>query len=515
MAEAPAIAFRGETPSPDTSRFTIPPKAMSTIVIFGTTGDLTARKVLPAIYNLWNGGFLPHEIAVVGVARKDKSDSEWRADMCEALKEYSRTGAGLGENCDPFVANLCYHRFNFNENDDLGGLGEHLDDIEAERNLAHHRLYYLATPPEFFSPLIHKLGQAGLIRNPSDDVKTRVVIEKPFGSDLESAQALNADILEVLAEEQTFRIDHYLGKETVQNIFAFRFGNCIFEPLFNQHYVDHVQITVAESAGMEGRRGGFYDHVGALRDVVQNHGLQLLSLVAMEPPSIFGGREIRDEKRKVLDAVTLPLKDPLGTWVVRGQYSRGNDMDGYLSEEGVDPNSNTETYVALRLYVDNWRWSQVPFLIRTGKRLKKRVTEVAIQFKHPPTHYFRSLGVELPGPNRLVFRIQPDEAIGLDFNAKPPGMEYALRTVGMDFNYGQAFAGSIPDAYERLLLDALRGDSMLFMRADEIESAWRIITEVMEHWGEDPMPDLYRCGTWGPPSADDLFGCCQGEWRTP
>jgi glucose-6-phosphate 1-dehydrogenase len=411
------------------------------------------------------------------------------------------------------VANLYYHQLEFGSQDGYSALAQRLDRIELEGGLPGHRLYYLAVGPDFFGPIVEQLGSSGLIGSRNDGSWSRVVFEKPFGEDFLTAQALNRQILSVLAENQIYRIDHYLGKETVQNIFAFRFGNAIFEPLFNQKYVDHVQITMAETVGMEGRRGAFYDHVGALRDVVQNHLLQLLCLVAMEPPSAFGAKEVRDEKLKVLRSVTLPKADDPDTWCVRGQYAEGTDVKGYLSEEGVAPDSTTETYAALRLYVDNWRWAGVPFLLRSGKRLKSRVTEIAIRFKRPPTHFFRNSGVALPQANLLTFRIQPDEAISLTFNAKPPGMAFQMQSANMDFCYSRTFEVQLPEAYERLLLDVLRGDSTLFMRADEIESAWRIVTDVREVWEQTSSLELYRPRSWGPEKAQGIFVNCDASWR--
>jgi glucose-6-phosphate 1-dehydrogenase len=515
MAEQPKVAFEGNTPLPAASSHRITSDSMATIVIFGATGDLASRKLIPAIYNLWVEGYLPKRIAVVGVARRAKGEAEFRAEMCEALKEHSRSGHGSSETCDPFVSNLHYHQLDFGFLDGYEALGQRLAEIESTYELPGNRLYYMAVAPEHFGPLVERLGRSRLIRPGSTEPWYRVVFEKPFGEDLATAQALNRHISGTLDENQAYRIDHYLGKETVQNIFAFRFGNAIFEPLFNQHYVDHVQITMAETVGMEGRRGGFYDRVGALRDVVQNHLLQLLCLVAMEPPSTFSAKEVRDEKVKVLRSVVLPESDDPNTWCVRGQYAEGTDINGYLSEEGVAPGSTTETFAALRLYVDNWRWAGVPFLLRSGKRLKKRMTEIAIRFKHPPTHFFRNWGVALPPPNVLAFRIQPDEAISLTFNAKPPGMAFQTQPVNMDFCYGQTFEGQLPEAYERLLLDVLRGDSTLFMRSDEIEAAWEIVTRVRHVWERVPSVELYRPYSWGPEIARNVFIDLDASWRTP
>lgn len=510
-----SVARFADPAAPPSGRsYHIAQDAVATIVIFGATGDLASRKLVPALYNLDVAGFLPERFAVVGAARRPKSDGEFRGEMCEALKKFSRTGHGSDDMCEPFVSHIYYHQVEFGNADHYKRLGERLAAIEAERGLPGNRLYYLATGPEFFAPVVEQLGEAGLVYRPGDTRYSRIVIEKPFGEDLESASALNDSITRVLTEDQIYRIDHYLGKETVQNILAFRFGNAIFEPLFDRKYVDHVQITVAETVGMEGRRGAFYETTGALRDVVQNHGLQLLCLVAMEPPSTFSAKQIRDEKVKVLSAVDLPLGRPLEDWLVRGQYAEGPDGPGYTSEEGVAPDSQCETYVALKLFIDNWRWAGVPFYIRTGKRLKSRLTEVAVQFKQPPLHFFREFDIKPPAPNTLVFRIQPDEAITLSFNAKPPGMEFGLRQVNMDFLYG-TFQRELPEAYERLLLDAMRGDSTLFTRADEIEQAWRLVSAVREAWQDAPPPELYRPHTWGPSEANRLFAHCEGTWRNP
>lgn len=515
MPDHPTTTLDVPQVQPDSSRFRVSESAMGTIVIFGATGDLARRKLLPAIYNLWLADLLPRKLAVVGVGRQNLTDDNYRESMCEALKQFSRTREGMGDSCDPFISNLHYHSLNFDSADAFSALGARLDELEKNRALAHSRLYYLATAPDFFLSIIRCLGLSGMLPPNTPETWRRVVIEKPFGNDLESARHLNAEITSVLSEEQVYRIDHYLGKETVQNVFSFRFGNAIFEPLFNQKYIDHVQITVAETVGMEGRRGEFYDKTGAVRDVIQNHGLQLMCILAMEPPASFTSKEIRDEKTKVLSSVTLPDRDKIETWAVRGQYTEGSKIKGYLSEEGVAAESTTETYAALRLVVDNWRWAGVPFLIRTGKRLKARATEIAVQFKHPPMRFFEKIGVKTPEANVLVFRIQPDEAISLTFSAKAPGMEFNLLPVNMNFDYGRAFEKDLPDAYERLLLDALRGDPSLFTRADEIENAWRIVTEIRERWEGDRPPELYRPGTWGPTAADRLMEFCQGSWRQP
>jgi len=514
MSLSATSTFGQDAPEEPDDRYRLDEKAMSTIVIFGATGDLASRKLIPAVYNLWRGGFLPKNTTVVGVARREKSDADYREDSCEALIKHSRHADGEKATCDDFLKGLFYHALDFGAEEDFSGLEKRLAALESERGLPGHRLYYLSVGPEFFEPIVARLGAGGLIHAADGDRTSRVVVEKPFGHDLDSARALNARIGEVLSEDQIFRIDHYLGKETVQNINAFRFGNSIFEPLFNQKYVDHVQITVAETAGMEGRRGAFYDGVGALRDVVQNHALQLLCHVAMEPPVAFRAKELRDEKVKVLQALELPESDATGSWVVRGQYTEGGGEPGYLSEEGVAADSNTETFVALKLLVNNWRWAGVPFFVRTGKRLETRLTEIAVQFKRPPTHFFKEMHTAVPQANVLVFRIQPNEAITLTFGAKPPGMRFEVRPVDMDFDYGH-FAQDMPDAYERLLLDALRGESTLFMRSDEIENAWRICDDIMARWEGGQPPELYRPGSWGPGAANRLLDRCEGSWRKP
>ncbi len=515
MPGHPTADFVHDTAGRDLTRFRIGDEDMATIVIFGATGDLAQRKLIPAIYNLWHAKYLPERIAVVGAARRPFDENTFRQDMCEALKQHSRTGHGDSDTCDPFVSNLYYQQVRFDNAGDYSRLRRRLEGLESNLGAPGNRLYYMSAAPEFFAMIAEHLGEAGCIYAPGDTPWSRVVAEKPFGFDLESARELNQKIGQVLAEKQIFRIDHYLGKETVQNMLAVRFGNAIFEPLFSQKYVDHVQITVAETVGMEGRRGPFYDHVGALRDVVQNHALQLLCLVAMEPPVRFDAKSMRDEKLKVLTSIHAPVDEPLEDWCVRGQYTEGPAGAGYRDEEGVDKQSQTETYVALRLFVDDWRWAGVPFFVRTGKRMKERVTEIMVQFRDPPMHLFRELGAELPETNVLVFRIQPDEGVSLTFNAKPPGMDFAVQPVAMNFTYGAAFKEDLPEAYERLLLDAIRGDSTLFMRSDEIENAWSIISDIHQAWADAPPPEQYAAGTWGPSAADRIFKHCRGTWLNP
>jgi glucose-6-phosphate 1-dehydrogenase len=400
--------------------------------------------------------------------------------------------------------------------------------LESARELPGNRLFYLATDPEYFCPVVKHLACAKLTARETESPWARVVIEKPFGRDLASAMELDRHMLRFLRPDQIYRIDHYLGKDTVQNIMAFRFGNAIFEPLFNRQYVDHVQITVAETVGMEGRRGAFYDHSGALRDVIQNHMLQLLALVTMDPPPTLTAGDVSDAKLKMLRSL-VPLRGPeVARRVVRGQYAAGTIRDqsvrAYRDEEAVAGDSSTETFVALRAEMENWRWAGVPFLLRTGKRMARQATEIAVQFKLPPLRLFRT--VECEGdvcnltemqPTVLAFRIQPDEGISLSFSAKRPGINIDLHPVRFEFDYGESFQKVLPEAYERLLFDALRGDATLFMRSDELQAAWAFVTPILEAWADAPPPSLpnYAAGTWGPPEIEQLTVGCHGDWRCP
>lgn len=491
-----------------------------TIVIFGASGDLSKRKLIPALYQLHNGGYLPDRYAVVGFARTPMSDDAYRAAMVEVLKECDTDASPV----HPLVASLYYQPGHNDNLDSFRKLQEKLAAIDRERDLPGNRLFYLSVAPEFFPTVIQNLCAVGLICGRHEKTWSRVIIEKPFGRDLESARKLNADITALLDESQIYRIDHYLGKETVQNILSFRFGNSIFEPLFNQKYVDNIQITVAETLGMEGRRGAYYDTAGALRDMVQNHMFQLLCLIAMEPPAALDAQSIRDEKVKVLRALEPLTRKEVAASTVRGQYGvgelDGQVVKGYRQEEGVAPKSMTETYVALRLKIDNWRWAGVPFFLRTGKRLRKRVSEIAVAFKQPPLLLFRQLMNHeedvVPGPksNVLVLRIQPDEGISLSFACKRPGMKIELEEVYMDFFY-RTFQQRSPEAYERLLLDALRGDASLFTRSDEVEYAWRFISSILDGWAALPPPSFpnYYPFTDGPEEAARLLDGTQARWR--
>jgi glucose-6-phosphate 1-dehydrogenase len=500
----------------------------ATVVIFGATGDLTSRKLLPALFSLWHDGYLATSTAVVAAARRDKSDHQFRDEHRGTAEAHLREHSGAKDSWDEFAQHLFYQRTDFGRADDYRALAERLAKLEAERSLPGNRLFYLATDPDYFATIVARLVGAGLVRREATEPWTRVLIEKPFGHDLASARALDDDLLRYIREDQLYRIDHYLGKETVQSLLTFRFGNSIFEPIFNRRYVDHIQITAAETVGMEGRRGAYYDHAGAIRDVVQNHLLQLLALVAMEPPAGMTARDIHDEKLKVLRSLVPLTGQAVARRVVRGQYGpgrvEGKAVPGYRQEESVAPDSNTETYVAMCVEVDNWRWAGVPFHIRAGKRLPRRASEIAIQFKLPPLRLFRT--VECEGddcdvtqaqPNVLVFDIQPDEGVSLSFSTKRPGMALDMQPVRMDFRYGEAFRAPLPEAYERLLLDALRGDATLFMRSDELLAAWEFITPILEAWRDQPPPSFpnYEAGSWGPAEADRLLQGCRGGWRQP
>ena len=499
----------------------------ATIVIFGASGDLTARKLIPALFHLWMEGYLSDQSPIVGAARREKTDESFRNEMFEAVQKQSRNNSVTAEQWNRFAKRLFYRQLDLSNAADFSRLEADLNELEQASGIGGKRVIYLATAPTLFLPAVTALSENGMIPDSESDCWMRVVFEKPFGHDLQSAQKLTRDLSRLLSEDQIYHIDHYLGKETVQNILLFRFGNAIFEPLLNRNHVDHVQITVAESQGIERGRGGYYDNAGALRDVLQNHVLQLLSLLAMEPPSFFRDKDIRDEKLKVLEALTPGDLTNVSHWVARGQFAPGSmggeAVAGYLEEERIAADSVTETYVAMEVGIDNWRWEGVPFYLRTGKRMAERVTEIAIQFKLPPLHLFTTVECEgdicdLVGarPNTLVFRIQPQESISLSFSTKRPGMQYQIHPVTMDFAYESAFANGLPEAYERLLLDVLRGDSTLFTRSDELEAAWRFVTPVLEAWEKQNItPEPYPAGSWGPAAADQLLQKSGRAWRMP
>jgi glucose-6-phosphate 1-dehydrogenase len=480
-------------------RLPIPP---TTMVIFGGTGDLAHRKLLPAIYNLAHEGALPERFNLIGVSRSDMPHDDYRKMMRESIEQYSRRSPDP-EVLSRLLEQVRYLAGTFDDDSMFDHLGETLDSDDKDADVVFNRIFYLATAPTFFSPIVKKLGEHGLERHEGSEV--RVVIEKPFGTRLAEAQQLNSELLSVLDESQIYRIDHYLGKETVQNVLAFRFANGMFEPIWNRNYIDYVQITAAEDIGI-GRRAEYYDETGALRDLVQNHMLQLLSLLCMEPPVTFAADEVRDEKVKVLHAVAPPAEDE----VIRAQYTagmaEGKEVTSYLDEEGVPDDSKTETYVALRLEVDNWRWAGVPIYLRTGKRLARKVTEIAVTLKPVPHQAFEAEGSVGVQPNQLILTVQPNEGVSLSLGAKIPGTRMRIRPVNMEFLYGTSFLSQSPEAYERLITDAMRGDPTLFTRDDEVEAQWRIIDPILERWDKGDAPVYqYAAGSHGPDEADRIL----------
>ena len=483
------------------------------ITIFGATGDLTKRKLIPALYSLMQQRLLPAEFAVLGFSRPEMSDEEFRARMREAIMEYGDDDAFDEAVWESFAGGLFYMSGDFADHSAFDALRSRLEGIDRERGTGGNRLFYLSTAPSFFGLISRQLGQNGLAHNQG---WTRVIIEKPFGHDLVSARELNAELAAVFDEDEVYRIDHYLGKETVQNLLVFRFANSIFEPLWNRQYIDHVQITNAEAIGVEGR-GAYYEEAGVVRDMIQNHVFQVVSLIAMEPPASLSANGVRDEKIKAMQAARPIPRERLEEFAVRGQYGPGyvlgEKVTGYREEPGVNPESSTETFAALKLYFDNWRWAGVPFYIRSGKRLPKRVTEIAIQFKEVPHRLFTERDEQLE-PNVLVIRIQPNEGITLRFGAKLPGQMMRIRWVNMDFRYGSSFGVHTPEAYERLLLDCILGDSTLYARRDMTERGWEIVTPILEAWkaGAIDFPN-YEAGAWGPRAAFDLIERDGRRWR--
>jgi glucose-6-phosphate 1-dehydrogenase len=491
------------------------------LVIFGASGDLARRKLVPALWSMFQGRVLPEPFAVIGVARREMTNEQFRSYMRDAITQFARVQPPSQRVWDRFAQALFYYAGDPADPGLYPGLSDYLRKVETERGTGGNRLFYCATPPSLYPPLVQRLGEAGLERPPEGSGGwVRIIIEKPFGRDLASARALNQTVAKVFAEEQVYRIDHYLGKETVQNVLVFRWANGIFEPLWNRNHVDHVQITVGETIGVEGR-GSYYEEAGALRDMIQNHILQLLCLVAMEPPVTFDADPVRDEKAKVMHAIRPIAPAEVEHVAVRGQYGPGfvdgQRVLGYREEKGVSASSITETYAALRLEVDNWRWAGVPFFLRTGKRLAKRASEIAVQFKPTPHLVFRRDPDIQAEPNLLVLRIQPDEGMSLSFGAKLPGPELRIKSVEMDFDYGRAFGGEPPEAYERLLLDAMKGDPTLYARGDWVDMAWELLGPVLSAWtaGDPSKIPLYEAGTWGPAEADALIDPRRARWRRP
>jgi glucose-6-phosphate 1-dehydrogenase len=484
------------------------------LVIFGVTGDLSRKKLMPAVYDLANRGLLPPGFSLVGFARRDWADQDFAQIVHDSVKEHARTDF-REEVWQQLAEGFRFVPGDFSDDIAFDTLRQTIQDLDRVRGTGGNHAFYLSIPPRFFADVIGQLKEHGLT-NQTADTWRRVVVEKPFGSNLETARELNAIISEVFPPESVFRIDHYLGKETVQNILAMRFANAMFEPIWNSNYVDHVQITMAEDIGIGGR-AGYYDGIGAARDVIQNHLLQLMALIAMEEPTSFDARHLRIEKQKVLESVVLPRRLDLNT--ARGQYTEGwaggVKVPGYSQEEDIPDDSRTETFAAIKLNIESRRWADVPFYIRAGKRLGRRVTEVAVVFKRAPHLPFSDTAVEELTENALVIRVQPDEGITIRFGSKVPGPSMEIRDVSMDFAYGGSFTESSPEAYERLILDVLLGEPPLFPRHEEVELSWKILDPIVEYWAKHGKPDTYPSGTWGPESANAMLARDGRVWRRP
>jgi len=469
-----------------------------TIVIFGASGDLTRRKLVPALFGLYKEKLIPKDFEIIGFARRDKTDESFREEMLEGLKKFSRFAPVSDADWEDFSQHISYHVGNFDDVDSYQRLAAHLK--ENQENGLIQNLFYLATAPEFFSTVVQSLHNVNLV---APGMPSRTVVEKPIGHDYQSAKDLVDELQQHMDESSIFRIDHYLGKETVQNLMYFRFANSIYEPIWNHSMIDHIEITVAEQEGV-GTRGGYYDGVGAMRDMVQNHLTQLLTITAMEPPASLNSEALRDEKVKVLKSIPTPTAEWVSTNSIRAQY------EGYIAEDRVDPKSETETYVAIKLMIDNWRWAGVPFYLRTGKAMATKASEIIVVFKRPPQALFETCEKDSVHRNRLHIRLQPDEGIHLTFNAKVPGKN-TMGSVEMDFKYKGKFGSYSPEAYERLLQDFIIGDSTLFTRADEVLEAWRIVDAIYEGWKKAPVA-LYRQGTWGPTESSEMLKRDDNDW---
>ena len=512
--QSAAVATEFEQENPLIEGLERLPVRPTALVICGGTGDLAHRKLLPALYNLAHEGALPERFELVGVARRGQEDQDFQDMARESIERFSRRRPDPSV-LDGLIKETRYVPGAFDDDSVYSELGDVLRAFDEQAGQPLNRVFYLSTAPQFFPVIAGKLGAAGLAQ--CEHADTRIVIEKPFGYDLASARELNARVLEVFDEHQVFRIDHYLGKETVQNLMAMRFANALFEPVWNRNFIDHVQITAAEDIGIGGR-AGYYEGAGALRDLVQNHMMQLLALLTMEPPTSFDADRVRDEKLKVLEAIVPPAIEDVPNMAVRAQYGPGvvggQRVRSYLEEDGVDPHSRTETYAALRVSVSNWRWAGVPFYLRTGKQLARKVTEIAVVLKPVPHLAFKNIGSIGVQPNQIVLTVQPDEGVSVSIGAKIPGPTMRIRPVNMEFRYGTAFMSESPEAYERLILDAMRGDATLFTRGDEIEALWGIIDPILKAWPEDttsPIPQ-YPAGSAGPAEADALLDD-ERKWR--